>query len=59
MVAAWIDGPEADRITETKNDLIFPGVRARHATVIDLMNGTEQDLDYSVDGGSTIIRNLR
>ena len=58
MYACWIPGTANDGITETAAELIFPGVKAKKAWVIDLMNGTEQSLDFTVENGSTVLKQI-
>jgi hypothetical protein len=58
MVTVWIDGPSKDGVAETKTDVVFPGVRARRATVADIMNGTEQELDIAHKGGDTVLERM-
>jgi len=59
MVCVWINGPEKDEINERKSDITFRGARAKRAMVVDIMNGTEQELDHTVDGDSTLLKALR
>ena len=58
MVDAWVDGPHQDRITETRAEVVFPGVRARQARVPDPMNGTEQDLNFAAGANGTFIKGV-
>jgi len=58
MVSAWIDGPEKDGIVESTTDLTLPGVRAKQAAVVDIVNGTEQELDFATSGSDTIVKGL-
>ncbi len=59
MLSAWIDGPSKDGLVETKTDIVFPGVRAKRATVADIMNGTEQELDVETNGADTALKGMR
>ena len=58
MVAAWLDGPEGDGITEKKSDIAFPAMQGKRARVVDIMNGTEQELDFAVNGSETVVKAL-
>ena len=58
MVSVWIDGPSKDGLVETKTDIVFPGVQARRATVADIMNGTEQELDVEGNGADTVLKGM-
>jgi hypothetical protein len=59
MVSVWIDGPSKDGMAETKTDIVFPGVQARQATVTDIMNGTEQELNVRGNGADTVLKGMR
>jgi hypothetical protein len=59
LVTVWIDAPVKDGLVETRTDVIFPGVQAQHATVADIMNGTEQELDVGGNGGDTVLKGMR
>jgi hypothetical protein len=58
MVGVWMDGPEKDGMAQTKLNLTFPEVRATKATVVDIMNGTEQELNFSSDSGDTVLKGM-
>jgi len=58
MVAVWMDGLEKDGIVETKTDVTLPGVQAKEARVIDVLNGTEQKLVATTEGGSAVFRGM-
>ena len=58
MVGVWVDGPEKDGIAQINTDLTLPGVRATKATVVDIMNGTEQQLNFSADSGDTVLKGM-
>jgi hypothetical protein len=58
MVSVWIDGPSQEGIVEAKTDIVFPGVKARRATVADIMNGTEQELEVGGNGKETVLRGM-
>jgi len=58
MISVWIDGPSKEGIIEKKTDIIFPGVKAHRATVLDIMNGTEQELNFSANGGETVLKEM-
>jgi hypothetical protein len=58
MVAAWMDGPEGDGITEKKSDIAFPAMQGKRARVVDIMNGTEQELGFAAEGDGTVLRGM-
>ena len=53
MVAAWIPGYPSDGITEAKSDVTLPGMQAKEAWVIDILNGTEQKLSFNSTAAGT------
>jgi hypothetical protein len=58
MVSVWIDGPSKDGVVETKTDIVFPGTQVRRATVADIMNGTEQELEVRGNGAETVLEGM-
>jgi len=58
MVAPTIPGDTTDGIVETATDVTLPNVTAKRAWIIDVLNGTEQELHFSADGGSTTFKGL-
>jgi hypothetical protein len=58
MVAAWINGVRGDGLNESAADITLPGMKAQKAWVVDIMNGTEQELNISTQGDSTIIKGM-
>jgi hypothetical protein len=58
LVGAYLSGPLTDAIVEAKSDLTLPGLRARRAWVLDIFNGTEQELKLAHRGADTIIQEL-
>ena len=54
----WFNGLASDSISEVKSDITFPGVTAKKVSVIDVMNGTEQELNFSVSAGDTLIKGM-
>jgi hypothetical protein len=58
MVTAWIPGRTGDGIVEAKSDLTLPGVQARQAWILDIFNGTEQELNLTSTGQDTSIKGL-
>ena len=58
MISVWIDGPAKDGIIEKKTDVVFPGVKASRAAVKDIMNGTEQELDFSTNSAGTVLKGM-
>ena len=58
MIGVWIDGPGKDGIIQTDTDISFPGTRAKQAIVVDIMNGTEQELDFKQSGSNTVLEGM-
>ena len=58
MAAIWFSGTASDSISEVKSDITFPGVTAKKVSVIDVMNGTEQELNFSVSAGDTLVKGM-
>ena len=58
MVSVWIDGPSKEGAGEAKTNIVFPGVQARRATVADIMNGTEQELEMEKNGADTVLKGM-
>ena len=58
MVSVWIDGPSKEGLVEAKTDIVFPGVHASRATVADIMNGTEQELEVAGNGADTVLKGM-
>jgi len=58
MVAVWIDGPHQDAVAQTKAEVSFAGLRARQARILDIVNGTEQELDFVANGWETVVKGL-
>jgi hypothetical protein len=62
MVAVWIahSGLNApNEIVEVRSDVTLPGVQAKQAWIVDLMNGTDQELMLTKNQKSTIIKGIR
>jgi len=58
MIAAWIPGKTRDGIVEAKSDVILPGAQVRQAWVLDIFNGTEQELNITRNGNNTVIKGM-
>ena len=58
LIALWVQGTAHDASCEVVSDLILPGVRCTRVTGIDVLNGFEQELSVSVEGGNTVLRKL-
>jgi hypothetical protein len=58
MIAAWINGGQNDAMVETKADVTLPGMQAKKAWVVEIMNGTEQRLNIEAQGDGTIIKGM-
>jgi len=59
LLAAWIPGKTKDGIVEARNDVTVRGIRAARACVVDLFNGTEQELTATADGADTVLPGIR
>ena len=58
MIAAWINGGQSDAMVEAKTDVTLPEMQARRAWVVDIMNGTKQQLIIETQGDGTIIAGM-
>lgn len=58
LVAAWIPGKTEDGIVEAKSDITLPGGRAESAWAIDVMNGTEQELNVTRSGNDAVLKGI-
>lgn len=58
MLAAWIPVPDADEFAEAKSDVTLPGVQAKRAWVVDIFNGTEQELCVTPKGKDTVLNGM-
>jgi hypothetical protein len=58
LLAAWMPGRTKDGIAEARSDITLPGAKADRAWVIDLFNGTEQELNTTTHNHDTIIRRV-
>ena len=58
MVAAWIPGKASDNVREMSSDVTFLNLKARKAWVIDLINGAEQELNFSINGANTVAKEV-
>jgi hypothetical protein len=58
MVSVWMDGPSKEGLVETNTDIVFPGVQASRASVTDIMNGTEQELEVGGHGADTVLKGM-
>jgi len=58
LVAFWLPGEGVDDFADIKSDVILPQIKCREAVGIDVLNGTEQQLRISSEGGETIIRGV-
>jgi len=59
MFAAWIPGKTRDGVVESKRDITLPGIRAGRAWVVDVFNGTEQELNITATGSGTALPAMR
>lgn len=58
LVGAWINSVWEDHKAQLKTALSLPGVRAKRAWAMDIVNGTEQELSIKADAKGTTIKNL-
>jgi hypothetical protein len=58
LVALWTDGIAVDDDPGVKSTLIVPGFSAQTVMGIDVLNGFEQPMITSTEGGNLVIRNL-
>lgn len=58
MFAAWIPGKTKDGIVESRSDVTLPGLEAKRATVYDIFNGTEQELNFTCEDGVTSLKGM-
>jgi len=58
LLAVWVDGPSKESMTEVKTDIAFSGFSARRATVLDIMNGTEQELEMAGKEADTRLQGM-
>lgn len=59
LVAMWLNDSWEGKTPGAKADLTLPGFSARQAWVIDIKNGTEQELDIAVQGKDTVIKGMK
>jgi len=62
MVAVWLDHAGANppnEIVEARSDMTLLSLRAKQGWIIDLMNGTEQELLLTENGQNTFVREIR
>ena len=58
MLAAWIPGKTEDGIVESNCDITLPGLGAQRVWVVDVFNGTEQELNVTRDGDNTLLKGM-
>jgi hypothetical protein len=58
MVSVWIDAPRKDGIIQQSTGIIFPGIKAQRAAAVDVMNGTEQELNFEASGSDTVLKGI-
>jgi hypothetical protein len=58
LVALWVPGISHDDSLDVPSDIILPGIRCKGVTGIDILNGFEQELSFSVEGENTILKGL-
>jgi hypothetical protein len=58
MFAFWIPGKTQDGIVESSCDITIPNVQAERAWVIDIFNGTKQELVITCKGENTALKDM-
>jgi len=58
MLAVWTDGIAQDEDPGVPATITFPGLTAETVTGIDVLHGFEQELNFEIDAGNTVIRAL-
>ena len=58
MVAAWLPGDTTDGLVESKSDVTLPMPDVERAWVVDVLNGTEQELTFSNEGQRTVFEGM-
>lgn len=58
LVAIWIPGRTSDGIVESESDLTISNVKANQAFILDVFNGTKQQLNTKNKGHDTLIENI-
>ena len=58
LVAFWLPGPGSDEAPDLKIDVAISNLSFTSATGIDVLNGTEQELRISIEGGSTVLKGM-
>jgi hypothetical protein len=62
ILAVWLGQSrlnQLDEIGESRSDITLQGIRAKQAWVVDLINGTEQELRITPVGKDTFIEGIR
>ena len=60
MIAAWAmnEGATDDGILEEKTDVTLPGIQAAQAWVVDVFNGTQQELNVTHDNDGIVFKGI-
>ncbi len=58
MFATWIPGRTQNGIVESQCDIIPPDLRAKKAWVMDIFNGTTQELNLARQGNDTVLKEM-
>jgi hypothetical protein len=58
LVAFWLPGEGIDDFPDVRSDVIISDRNCKNATGIDVLNGTEQALRFSIEGGKTILKGM-
>jgi hypothetical protein len=58
LVTFWLPGEGSDDAPDIKSDVSIPNLMCKEAKGIDALNGTEQDLKLSIEGGKTTLKGM-
>ncbi|MBI2844082.1 MAG: discoidin domain-containing protein [Armatimonadetes bacterium] len=58
MLAAWMPGRTMDGVVEARTDVTLPAAKVKRAWVVDIFNGTEQELNLTPSGGDSVLKGM-
>jgi len=58
MLAVWTDGVAVNEDPGVPATITFPGLKAQSVNGIDVLHGLEHELNFSVEGDSTVVRDI-
>jgi hypothetical protein len=58
LVAFWLSGYPVDDHPGRKTDVTLPGLKVKRVVGIDVFNGTEQEMNFTVGAKGTVLHNL-